>query len=100
MQENEDIFAVLNRFQYNLKLNNAEYLRALPAVLIGQYKEAYYNNVEGCHSYNQMRDVLLAVGGYTPNECLNSFPLKYRPGAAPNPSRNGFGFTCGLTSLL
>ncbi len=83
MQKNEDIFAVLNRFQYNLKLNNvphAEYLRALPAVLIGQYKEAYYNNVEGCHSYNQMRDILLAVGGYTPNECLNSFPLKYRPG--------------------
>ncbi len=73
-------FAVLNRFQYNLKLNNAEYLRALPAVPIGQYKEAYYNNVEGCHSYNQMRDILLAVGGYTPNECLNSFPLKYRPG--------------------
>ncbi len=26
-----------------------------------------------------MRDILLAVGGYTPNECLNSFPLKYRP---------------------
>ncbi len=36
LQENEDIFAVLNRFQYNLKLNNvshAEYLRTLPAVL-------------------------------------------------------------------
>ncbi len=79
MQEGEDIFAVLHRFQYTLKANNVpqqEYLKALPAVLVGQYKEAYFNNVEGCRSYTQMRDTLLAVGGYTANECLNSFPLK------------------------
>ncbi len=66
MQEGEDIFAVLNRFQYSLKCNNvpqAEHLIALPAVLTGQYKEAYYNNIEGCHTYSQVREILLAVGG-------------------------------------
>ena len=57
----------------------AEHLIALPAVLTGQYKEAYYNNIEGCHTYSQMREILLAVGEYTANDCLNSFPLKYRP---------------------
>ncbi len=63
MQEGEDIFAVLNRFQYSLKVNNIpqnEHLRALPAVLTGQFKDAYYNNID----------------------CLNSFPLKYRPGGS------------------
>ncbi len=85
MQEGEDIFAVLNRFLYSLKVNNIpqnEHLRALPAVLTGQFKDAYYNNIEGCHSYTQMREILLAVGGYTVNDCLNSFPLKYRPGGS------------------
>ena len=85
MQEGEDIFAVLHRFQYSLKTNNipqAEHLKALAAILVGQYKEAYFNNVEACQSYSQMRDILLAVGGYTANDCLNSFPLKFRPGGS------------------
>ncbi len=73
MQEGEDIFAVLNRFQ-SLKVNNIpqnEHLRALPAMLTGPFKDAYYNNIEGCHSYTQMTEIFLAVGGYT---CLSPQP--------------------------
>ena len=32
--------------------------------------------------YSQMRDIVLAVCGYTANDCLNPFPLKYRSGGS------------------
>ncbi len=81
MVEGEDIFVFLHRFEFELTTRAIaphRWLTCLPSVLIGQFKEAYYNNASVCTSYEDMKIVLLNVGGYSISECLNSFPLKFR----------------------
>ncbi len=84
MTEGEDIFVFLHRFEFELSARTIpqhRWITYLPSVLSGFYKEAYYNNVAICTSYyDDMKIVLLNIGGYSVSECLNSFPLKFRTG--------------------
>ncbi len=71
---------VLTRFEYTMHAKSVhmdDYLSALPLVLTGTFREAYFNNVNGCSSYPVMRNILLSIGGYSVSECLNAFPLKF-----------------------
>ncbi len=81
MVEEEDIFVFLHRFEFEMTtraIASQRWLTCFPSVLIGQFKEAYYNNASVCTSYEDMKIVLLNVGGYSITECLNFFPLKFR----------------------
>ncbi len=83
MADGEDIFVFLHRFEFELTAKTVpqhRWITYLPSVLTGSYKEAYYNNVAVCTSYDEMKIVLLNIGGYSVSECLNSFPLKFRIG--------------------
>lgn len=85
MSEDEDIFVFLHRFEFELTcraIPQVEWLKLLPQVLTGHYREAYYNNADVCATFEGMRVVLLNAGGYSTAECLNSFPLKFRPGGS------------------
>ncbi len=83
MSEGEDIFVFLHRVEFELTsraIPQHSWIKFLPSVLVGQYKEEYYNNVSTCTSFDDMKIVLLNLGGYSFSECLNSFPLKFRLG--------------------
>ncbi len=83
MGDNEDIMVFLNRFESELggrRVPLENFRLYLPYSLSGPFKEAYYNNISLCPTYTDTRIVLLNTGGYSLTECLNSFPLKFRPG--------------------
>ncbi len=83
--EGEDIVVFLNRFETELGsrgISLDDFRLYLPYCLSGAFKEAYYNNVSQCPRFNDIRLVLLNTGGYSLTECLNSFPLKFRPGGS------------------
>ena len=74
MADNEDIVAFLNRFELELTNRNIpldNFQSYLPSSLTGQFKEAYYNNLSMCPTYQDIRLVLLNAGGYSVTECLN-----------------------------
>ncbi len=85
LNDHDDVFVFLHRFEFELTnrripLNN--FYNYMPACLTGHYREAYYNNIDQCTSYVDMRVVLLNMGGYSISECLNAYPLKFRPGGS------------------
>ncbi len=83
MTKGEDIFVFLHRFEFELSARTIpqhRWITYLPSVLSGFYKEAYYNKVAICTSYDNMKIVLLNIGGYSVSECLNLFSLKFRTG--------------------
>ncbi len=81
MLDGEDVFVFLHRFEYELTrrhVHKNDWLSHLPSVLSSNFKEAYYNNVSVCTTYEEMKIVMLNSGGYSISECLNSYPLKFR----------------------
>ena len=81
MKHGEDMFVFLHRFEYHMKLRSVpthDWLHVLPSLLHGEFSEAYYNNISPSTSFADMRTILLNTGGYSLNDCLNSFPLKFR----------------------
>ena len=81
LEQGEDIFVFLHRFEYGMKFNAVPahaWLHILPKLLHGTFKEAYFNNITETTSYQRMRTVLLNSGGYSLSDCLASFPLKFR----------------------
>ena len=83
LSDQEDVFVFLHRFEIELSTRHISlgtFHSYIPTCLLGRYKEAYYNNVSHCTSYDDMKLVLLNAVGYSITECLNSYPLKFRTG--------------------
>ncbi len=81
LEQGEDIFVFLHRFEYGMKFNTVPahaWLHILPKLLHGTFKEASFNSITETTSYQRMRTVLLNSGGYSLSDCLASFPLKFR----------------------
>ncbi len=72
LEQGEDIFVILNRFEYGMKVNAVpiqNWLHIFPKLLHGIYKEAHFNCINETTSYQRMRTALLNVGGYSLNDC-------------------------------
>ncbi len=81
IEQGENIFVFLNRFEYGMKSNGVrpcDWINILPKLLHGEFKEAYFNCITNTTSYHRMRTILLNTGGYSLNNCLSSFPVKFR----------------------
>ncbi len=68
MSEGEDIVVFLNRFELELgsrHIDLDDFRLYLPQCLSGPFKEAYYNNLGVCPTYQDVRVVLLNAGGYS-----------------------------------
>ncbi len=81
IEQGDNIFVFLNRFEYGMKSNGVrpcDWINILPKLLHGEFKEAYFNCITNTTSYHRMRTILLNTGGYSLNNCLSSFPVKFR----------------------
>ncbi len=100
-KQGEDIFVFLHRFEYQMKLRHIppiNWLHYLPDLLHGEYSEAFYNNVTPTTSFSDMRTILLNAGVYSLNDCLQSFPLKFRTSGSKSPMQwfNHWKYKCGV----
>ncbi len=88
LKQGEDIFVFLHRFEFQMKSKHIHpntWLQHLPDLLHGDFSEAFYNNITSVTTFAEMRTILLNAGGYSFNDCLQSFPLKFRASGSKSP---------------
>ncbi len=101
MNNGEDLFVFLNRFEYGMKSNSVppcDWVHILLKLLHGIYKETYFNCISDT-SYQRMRTVLLNVGGYSLNDCL---AFKFRQSGSKSVMQfyNNWKYKYSVTCML